>query len=184
MARTLDLGLLFQARRRSFEQSFLRCASLYVLADNGSGIYITDKIHTLGRDIDFLQRLRDHALAIFLGGAAINATPKLIRPVIGCITGLLCEFLFKRALKKCMPVVKERLEKTAMLRSDPSYSWSPPVSFILYMDLDIFIVYRENPEFNIGVIYRKTVFNGLLKNLLLVKIPINCYLRSFANAFS
>ncbi|RYP76017.1 hypothetical protein DL771_002089 [Monosporascus sp. 5C6A] len=80
----------------------------------------------LCRDIDFIQRLRDHALAIFLGGAAINATPKLIRPVIGLFTGLLCEFLFRRALKKCMPVVRERLEKMAMLRSDPSYSWSPP----------------------------------------------------------
>ncbi|KAI0200206.1 ent-kaurene oxidase [Astrocystis sublimbata] len=80
----------------------------------------------LCRDVDFLQRLRDHALAIFLGGAAINATPELLRPVVGFVTGLLCEFLFRRALKKCLPVVRERLEKTTMLKSYPDYSWIPP----------------------------------------------------------
>ncbi|KAK2745533.1 hypothetical protein FQN57_003658 [Myotisia sp. PD_48] len=80
----------------------------------------------LCRDDEFLKCLRDHAMAIFAGAMVINSSPKPIKPIFGTLVSWLCRFLCARALKRCLPTVRERLDNTAGLKADPSYDWIPP----------------------------------------------------------
>jgi hypothetical protein len=88
-----------------------------------------------GRDETFLNDLRDHAMSIFAGAMLINASPKPLKPITGSLVGATCWYLRKKAMKGCLPFVKERLENTAKFKADPLYDWTPPVSLaILAMD--------------------------------------------------
>ncbi|CAG9998330.1 unnamed protein product [Clonostachys byssicola] len=80
----------------------------------------------LCRNAAFLDSLRDHAMTMFVGAMAINATPSFIRPVAGKIVGWACERKFQKTLKLCLPVIVERLENTARKKKDPDFSWEPP----------------------------------------------------------
>ncbi|EEP82794.1 predicted protein [Uncinocarpus reesii 1704] len=87
----------------------------------------------LCRDPEFLKGCQDHSLVIMAGAMAINASHSLLQPITGGLIWLTCNVFFKRTLKKCMPVVKERLEKTAKLKTDPTYDWTPPKDAIQWI---------------------------------------------------
>lgn len=80
-----------------------------------------------GRDETFLNDLRDHAMSIFAGAMLINASPKPLKPVTGLLVGSNCWYLRRKALRGCLPFVKERLDNTARLKADPKCDWIPPV---------------------------------------------------------
>ncbi|KAI1959867.1 hypothetical protein LOZ58_004232 [Ophidiomyces ophidiicola] len=60
----------------------------------------------LCRNAKFLKGCQDHSVVIMAGAMIINACP--------------------RTLKICSPLIKDRLEKTAKLKADPSFDWTPP----------------------------------------------------------
>jgi hypothetical protein len=66
-------------------------------------------------------------MSLFMGAMTINATPKPLKGVSGVIVYLLCQYQLQRTLKKCLPLVAERLANTARLRADDSFSFTPPV---------------------------------------------------------
>ncbi|KAI1207437.1 ent-kaurene oxidase [Annulohypoxylon truncatum] len=80
----------------------------------------------LCRDTEFLDMVRDHAMAMFGGAIVINATPKPFKALSGVVIGFLCHILFRKTLKKCLPFIRERLDNTSKLRTDPTCSWTPP----------------------------------------------------------
>ncbi|KAL4744748.1 cytochrome P450 [Aspergillus terricola var. indicus] len=80
----------------------------------------------LCRDEAFLKSLRNHGMSVFAGATLINATPKPLKPIVGCVVRLLCYYFTNRAAAKCLPLVKERLEHTARLKLDATYAWEPP----------------------------------------------------------
>ncbi|KAF2177794.1 ent-kaurene oxidase [Zopfia rhizophila CBS 207.26] len=80
----------------------------------------------LCRDEGFLQDLRDHSTYFIPGAMAINATPRLLQPLTGALVGWGLKYIVVRCLKRCLPVIKERLEKTAQLKADPSFDWTIP----------------------------------------------------------
>jgi hypothetical protein len=82
----------------------------------------------LGRDVEFLDSLRDHATSIFAGAALINSTPRPFKWVTAVAVSVTCRYLLRKVMKKCLPVVKKRLEDTAKLKADPTYDFTPPVS--------------------------------------------------------
>ncbi|KAI1775357.1 ent-kaurene oxidase [Hypoxylon cercidicola] len=78
------------------------------------------------RNMDFLQRIQDHSMFLFLGSILISSTPGPLRFITGYAVGWACYFQLQRVSKLCLPFVKERLDNTAMLKEDPGYSWVPP----------------------------------------------------------
>ncbi|KAL4756767.1 cytochrome P450 [Aspergillus foveolatus] len=80
----------------------------------------------LCRDKEFLRLLKSHGMSVFAGATLINATPKPLKPIVGSVVRLLCYYFSNRAAAKCLPLVKERLERTAKLRLDATYAWDPP----------------------------------------------------------
>lgn len=78
--------------------------------------------------MDFLARLRDHGMCLFMGALVINSTPRPFRFISGYLVGWTCYILLRRVAARCLPFVKERLAETAKLKAEPSYEWTPPVS--------------------------------------------------------
>ncbi|KAI1172623.1 ent-kaurene oxidase [Nemania sp. FL0916] len=78
------------------------------------------------RNMDFIQRVQDHSLCLFLGAIMINSTPWPFKDITGLAVGWLCYYQLQRVSKLCLPFVKERLENNARLKADPSYPWVPP----------------------------------------------------------
>lgn len=66
-------------------------------------------------------------MCVFAGALIINSTPGPLRWISGYIIGWSSYFLFLRVCRICLPFVKQRLEHTSKLRSDPTYDWTPPV---------------------------------------------------------
>jgi cytochrome P450 len=80
----------------------------------------------LCRDEQFLNDLRDHAMSIFAGAMLINASPKPLKPITGFLVGSNCWYLRRKAMKGCLPFVKERLDNTAKFKANPKCGWTPP----------------------------------------------------------
>lgn len=91
----------------------------------------------LGRDEEFLNSLRDHAMTVFIGAMAINATPSFLKFVPGLVVSLICRYQLRRTLKKCLPLVIERLENTAKLKADVSFNFTPPVFPLVLLPMAI-----------------------------------------------
>lgn len=89
---------------------------------------ITALLNTIGRNMDFIQRVQAHSICFFLGAIVINSTPWPFKSLSGFTVGWVCYYHLQRVSAICLPVVKERLVDTARLREDPTYPWSPPVS--------------------------------------------------------
>ena len=70
-------------------------------------------------------------MSMFGGAIAINATPWPFKSITGFLVSIACHYLFKRTMKVCLPLVTDRLQNTAKLRSDPGYAWKPPVRLML-----------------------------------------------------
>ena len=64
---------------------------------------------------------------VIFGAMVINATPRLLQPLTGASVGWCLKYLVARCLNKCLPVIKERLDKTAQMRNDASFNWQAPV---------------------------------------------------------
>jgi hypothetical protein len=88
-------------------------------------------MYCTGRDEQFLNDLRDHAMSIFAGAMLINASPKPLKPITGFLVGSNCWYLRRKAMKGCLPFVEERLNKTAEYKADAKCGWTPPVSLLL-----------------------------------------------------
>ncbi|KAH8593609.1 cytochrome P450 [Bisporella sp. PMI_857] len=80
----------------------------------------------LCRNEKFLKSLRDHAMTMFVGALFINGTPRLFRPLTGKFIGWLCEFQFRKTLKLCLPLIKERLAAIKKAKADSDLSFDPP----------------------------------------------------------
>ncbi|KAH7072741.1 ent-kaurene oxidase [Paraphoma chrysanthemicola] len=80
----------------------------------------------LCRDEQFLNDLRDHAMSIFAGAMLINASPRPLKPITGFLVGSNCWYLRRKAMKGCLPFVKERLDNTAKFKANPNCGWTPP----------------------------------------------------------
>lgn len=64
-----------------------------------------------------------------IGGAfLINAMPKLLKPVAGFFIQQICYLYFKRAAAFCLPMIRKRLERTALSKMNPEEDWDPPVT--------------------------------------------------------
>ncbi|KAI1996360.1 hypothetical protein LOZ54_000233 [Ophidiomyces ophidiicola] len=61
----------------------------------------------LCRNAKFLKGCQDHSVVIMAGAMIINACPRLLQPIAGGLVWL-------------------ALEKTAKLKADPSFDWTPP----------------------------------------------------------
>lgn len=75
--------------------------------------------------------MRDHSTVMFGGAIIINAAPEVLRPVVGTIIKWFCTYHYKKALKRCLPVVAKRVETTARLRDDPICDEVLPVCDLL-----------------------------------------------------
>jgi hypothetical protein len=84
-------------------------------------------IFNIGRDEDFLGAMRDHATCVFGGAIVINAVPEILRPILGAGVKLACSYYYKKALKKCLPVVKDRVELTSRVVSGQASKVELPV---------------------------------------------------------
>ncbi|KAL4925061.1 cytochrome P450 [Aspergillus undulatus] len=82
--------------------------------------------YPLCRDAQFLEGVKQHGLSVFAGATVINAAPKPFKHLVGGAVRLLCYYYSQRAARRCLPLVKERLEHTARLRLDTAYPWDPP----------------------------------------------------------
>ncbi|KAI0546095.1 ent-kaurene oxidase [Xylaria curta] len=80
----------------------------------------------LCRNMDFIQRVQDHSICLFLGAILINSTPWPFKYLTAPAVGWTCYFQLQRVSKLCLPLVKERLRNTALLKADSTYTWSPP----------------------------------------------------------
>jgi hypothetical protein len=89
---------------------------------------MTNYVRMAGRDEEFLDDLGAHAACIFGGAIVINTMPKPLKAITGPLVGLTCSYMLRKVLRKCLPVVKDRLEKTAKWKVDPTYDFTPPVS--------------------------------------------------------
>jgi hypothetical protein len=58
----------------------------------------------------------------------INCTPWFLRPLTGYPVALVTYYCLRKATKECIPIVRERLHNTALLKADPDFAWTPPVS--------------------------------------------------------
>lgn len=67
-------------------------------------------------------------MSIFAGAMLINASPKPLKPITGALVGTNCWYLRRKAMKGCLPFVKERLENTARFKAGEKSEWTPPVS--------------------------------------------------------
>lgn len=81
----------------------------------------------VGRDEDFLAAMRDHATCVFGGAIVINAVPEIVRPILGAGVKLACSYYYKKALKKCLPVVRDRVELTNRVVSEQASKVELPV---------------------------------------------------------
>ena len=97
-------------------------------------------------------------MSIFAGAMLINASPKPLKPITGSLVGATCWYLRKKAMKGCLPFVKERLENTAKFKADSSFDWTPPVSLQMFRYIAVQQLTAE---------YRKMAFSGLLMNVTL-----------------
>ncbi|KAL4861664.1 cytochrome P450 [Aspergillus spectabilis] len=108
---------------REWKEVVIWNSCLKMIAQAGNAAFCG---HPLCRDEAFLQSLQHHGLAVFIGATAINATPRPLKWVIGTLVRLICYFCSKRAISRCLPLVKERLEHTARIKSDAEDPWVPP----------------------------------------------------------
>jgi hypothetical protein len=60
--------------------------------------------------------MRDHSSVMFGGAIIINATPQILRPLVGGVVRLLCSYYYKAALKRSLPIVSKRVELTEKAR--------------------------------------------------------------------
>lgn len=86
-------------------------------------------IQISGRDVVFLDRMKDHAMTIFAGALVLNCLPAALHPVFGPVLSWVSGFMERRAMKRSMPLVKGRLEQTARWKDEPDAGWVPPVRF-------------------------------------------------------
>lgn len=78
-------------------------------------------------------------MSIFAGAMLINASPKPLKPITGFLVGSNCWYLRRKAMKGCLPFVKERLDNTARFLADPQCGWVVPVSsFKCTLDVDLY----------------------------------------------
>ncbi|KAL5409433.1 hypothetical protein PMIN03_005991 [Paraphaeosphaeria minitans] len=80
----------------------------------------------LCRDVVFLDRMKDHAMTIFLGALLLNCLPRALHPILGPIFSCVSGFAARRATRRSLPVVTERLAKTAQWKANPDTDWTPP----------------------------------------------------------
>lgn len=102
-----------------------RYVCLFWVTINCSVHVLTDR--NIGRDVKFLDRMKDHTMAIFMGALLLNCTPPPLHFVFGPVLTWVSGFFAERAMKRSRPFVKERLEKTAQFKAVPKFGWTPPV---------------------------------------------------------
>lgn len=81
----------------------------------------------VGRNGVFLDRIRDHAMGVFSGALLVSCSPGPLKPLAGIVATAMCKYQLKRAMRNCLPFVKDRLERTAKLKGGVEYDWVPPV---------------------------------------------------------
>ncbi|KAI0809679.1 ent-kaurene oxidase [Xylaria sp. FL0064] len=80
----------------------------------------------LCRNPAFLDCLRDHAMSVFSGALLVSCTPWPFKSLSGIVAAAMCRYQLKKAVKLCLPFVKERLVKTAKVKANSNYDWIPP----------------------------------------------------------
>lgn len=91
-----------------------------------------------GRDIEFLDRMTQHAMFMFGGAISVGMLPKTLQDwVAGPLLSVTMRFMSARVFRKSRPIVKDRLEKTATLKADPGYDWTPPVSLSNFQQMPL-----------------------------------------------
>ncbi|KAI7776583.1 hypothetical protein LA080_004788 [Diaporthe eres] len=117
----------------------------------------------LCRDLDFLDRVADHALFLFGGAIGVGLFPVTLRNWVGGpILSIISQAMANRVFKKSRPVVTERLEKTAKLKADPDYDWTPPEDALQWLIDECYA--SPNPEEQLDlkrVCYRLLIMNDV-----------------------
>ncbi|CAG8958654.1 hypothetical protein HYFRA_00011495 [Hymenoscyphus fraxineus] len=76
----------------------------------------------LCRDTDFLDRVESHTMTVFTGAFLISCLPSMLQPVAGFLVSRVVDFRCDRAMERCMPFIRERLETSA----NPPPGWKAP----------------------------------------------------------
>jgi hypothetical protein len=105
-------------------------SALRVVAGAGNGAFCG---RPLCRDTQYLERLKEHAILIPAGAIGISCLPGPLKKIMGSILSVASSLMGSRVTRISRPFVKDRLEKTAMLKKDPSYSWTPPDDALQWM---------------------------------------------------
>ncbi|KAF7531947.1 hypothetical protein G7054_g8381 [Neopestalotiopsis clavispora] len=98
----------------------------------------------LCRDEDFLGAMRDHATCVFGGAIVINAVPEILRPILGTGVKLACSYYYKKALKKCLPIVRDRVELTSRVMSGQASKVELPEDGLQWLIYEAFK--KPNPD--------------------------------------
>lgn len=128
----VELGIA--DRRRRCKWRVLRSAALYrclyTTLGGTSGHLLTLFLVTVGQDIVFLDKMKDHALTIFAGALVLNCFPASLYPVLGPLLSWVSGFMGNRAMKRSLPVVEARLKQTPRWKAESDDSWKLPVRVI------------------------------------------------------
>ncbi|OAL53555.1 cytochrome P450 [Pyrenochaeta sp. DS3sAY3a] len=97
--------------------------ALRIVAGAANGVFCGAPLCT---DIVFLDRMKDHAMTIFAGALLLNCVPKILHPIFGPLLSLASAIMGHRAMKRSLPIVKERLALTEKWNAETDPKWSLP----------------------------------------------------------
>ena len=84
-----------------------------------------------GRDVVFLNRMKDHATTVFAGALILNCFPSFSHSLMGLVFSRIVGFLANRAMVRSLPLVEGRLAQTSQWKAEPHCGWEPPVLFLV-----------------------------------------------------
>lgn len=68
-------------------------------------------------------------MSTFTGAFVISILPTFLQPVAGWAVAKIVNHQSNQAMSRAMPVIQDRLDKSAKLKADPLFDWTPPVRY-------------------------------------------------------
>jgi hypothetical protein len=80
------------------------------------------------RDKDFLKHSRLYSEGVGSGAIILHMLPRLLRPLLAPLVTYSNRKHHDICLRVCLPVIRDRLQRTSAKQADAGFQWEPPVS--------------------------------------------------------
>jgi hypothetical protein len=138
------LPLLINAFYEELEQSFGQywgtdMCYLEVNLSETCEIIVTQALNRIfaGKDIcrdgDFLKHSRLYSEGVGRNAIIVRMLPRLLRPLLAPFITYSNRIHHDICLRVCLPVIMDRVQRTAAKRADSVYEWEPPVSRVFHI---------------------------------------------------